>query len=39
MELPLKRASAVAGAYELSWLIDGPYIETEVNTPVVVVTS
>ncbi|HXC77768.1 MAG TPA: hypothetical protein VNU19_12015 [Candidatus Acidoferrum sp.] len=39
MELPLTTTSAVAGAYELSWLIDGPYIETEVNTPVVVVTG
>lgn len=39
MELPLKTASAVAGAYELSWLIDDPYIETEVSTPVVVVTG
>jgi hypothetical protein len=39
MELPLKTASAVAGAYELSWLIDGPYVETEVSTPVVVVAG
>jgi hypothetical protein len=39
MELSLKTTSAVAGAYELSWLIDGPYVETEVSTPVVVVTG
>ena len=38
MELALQ-PSTVAGTYELSWLIDGPYVETVVNTPVVVVTG
>ena len=39
MELPLKTATVVAGTYSLSWLIDGPYVETVVNTPIVVVTG
>ncbi len=38
MELPLTTAAAPAGTYPLSWLIDGPYVQTLLNGADVMVT-
>lgn len=39
MELPLMTAMAAAGTYPLSWLIDGPYVQTLLNGADVVVNG
>jgi hypothetical protein len=39
MELPLTTATAAPGTYPLSWLIDSPFVETQLKSVDVVVTG